>query len=210
VDHRASPAAASLAAVSRFSALRYLGQLRASYLLCEGDEGLVVIDQHAAHERLRFERLRRALAGGEAPAARLLVPRAVTLRPDRAALVAERAPWLAALGFVVEAFGPGGTLRVTAVPVGLEALDPAPLLDEVAGDLEGLPPTAPLSAAVDHLLATVACHGAVTFHQALDPAEARVLLEELDRQGVTGACPHGRPVSRLISFAELERLFQRR
>jgi DNA mismatch repair protein MutL len=194
----------------RYAALRYLGQLRASYLLCEGEEGLVVIDQHAAHERLRFERLRAARAGREPAALRLLVPRAVTLRPDRAAVVAERAPWLAALGLEVEPFGPTGTLLVTAVPVPLASLDPAPLLEEVASDLEGLAPAAPLEAVLDHLLATLACHGAVTFRQALDPAEAQGLLADLDRFGVTGACPHGRPVSRLIGFGELERLFQRR
>ncbi len=92
----------------------------------------------------------------------------------------------------------------------LASVDPAPLLEEVASDLEGLAPAAPLEAALDHLLATLACHGAVTFRQALDPAEAQGLLADLDRFGVTGACPHGRPVSRLIGFGELERLFQRR
>ncbi len=194
----------------RYAALRYLGQLRASYLLCEGEEGLVIVDQHAAHERLRFERLRQARVGREAAALRLLVPRAVTLRPDRAALVAERAAWLAALGFEVEPFGPTGTLLVKALPVALAGLDPAPLLEEVASDLEGLAPAAPIEAALDHLLATLACHGAVTFRQALDVAEARTLLDDLDRFGVTGACPHGRPVSRLIGFGELERLFARR
>ncbi len=197
-------------AAGRFVGLRYIGQLRASYLLCEGEEGLVVVDQHAAHERLRFERLRRAIADGTPAAARLLVPRAVTLRADRAALVAERAAVLASLGLEVEPFGPMGTLRVTAVPLGLEAHDPAPLLEAVADDLEGLSPAQPLEAARDHLLATVACHGAVTFRQALDPAEARALLSDLDRFAVTGACPHGRPVSRLIGFGELERLFDRR
>ncbi|HEY8370999.1 MAG TPA: hypothetical protein VIM86_16980 [Thermodesulfobacteriota bacterium] len=195
---------------SRFAALRYIGQLRASYLLCEGREGLVVIDQHAAHERLRFERLRRALAEGRTPAVRLLVPRAVTLRADRAALVVERAGALADLGLEVEPFGPVGTLRVTAVPMGLETLDPGPLLESVAEDLEGLSPARSIEEARDHLLATVACHGAVTFRQALDPLEATALLADLDRYEVTGACPHGRPVSRLIGFAELERLFDRR
>jgi DNA mismatch repair protein MutL len=194
----------------RFAGLRYIGQLRASYLLCEGDDGLVVVDQHAAHERLRFERLGRALAEGRPPAARLLVPRAVTLRADRAALVVERAGALASLGLEVEPFGPVGTLRVTAVPMGLEALDPGPLLESVADDLEGLSSAESLEEARDHLLATVACHGAVTFRQALDPIEARALLGDLDRFEVTGACPHGRPVGRLIGFAELERLFDRR
>lgn len=201
---------AAPAPAGRFAGLRYIGQLRASYLLCEGEAGLVVLDQHAAHERLRFERLRRAMVEGAPRAAPLLVPRAVTLRADRAALVAEQAPALADLGLEVEPFGPAGTLRVTAVPLGLEGLDPGPLLESVADDLDGLSPAAPLEAARDHLLATVACHGAVTFHQALDPAEARALLADLDRFEVTGACPHGRPVSRLVTFGELERLFDRR
>ncbi|HEX7128395.1 MAG TPA: DNA mismatch repair endonuclease MutL [Thermodesulfobacteriota bacterium] len=203
-------AAATPAHGSRFAGLRYIGQLRASYLLCEGREGLVVVDQHAAHERLRFERLRRALAEGRPRAVRLLVPRAVTLRADRAALVVERAGALADVGLEVEPFGPIGTLRVTAVPIGLETLDPGPLLESVAEDLEGLSPARSLEDARDHLLATVACHGAVTFRQALDPLEAGALLADLDRYEVTGACPHGRPVSRLIGFAELERLFDRR
>lgn len=201
---------AAPAPAGRFAGLRYIGQLRASYLLCEGEAGLVVLDQHAAHERLRFERLRRAMVEGAPRAAPLLVPRAVTLRADRAALVAEQAPALADLGLEVEPFGPAGTLRVTAVPLGLEGLDPGPLLESVADDLDGLSPAAPLEAARDHLLATVACHGAVTFRQALDPAEARALLADLDRFEVTGACPHGRPVSRLVTFGELERLFDRR
>lgn len=204
------PADGEAAPRLRYAALRYLGQLRASYLLCEGDDGLVIIDQHAAHERLRFERLRQARAGREPAALRLLMPRAVTLRPDRAALVAERAGWLAGLGLEVEPFGPAGTLLVKAVPAPLAGLDPAPILEEVATDLEGVAPAAPIEAALDHLLATLACHGAVTFRQVLDAAEAQTLLTDLDRFGVTGACPHGRPVSRLIGFNELERLFQRR
>ncbi|HEX7125443.1 MAG TPA: DNA mismatch repair endonuclease MutL [Thermodesulfobacteriota bacterium] len=195
---------------ARYAALRYLGQVRASYLVCEGEDGLVIIDQHAAHERLRFERLRAARAGREPAALRLPVPRTVTLRPDRAALVVERAPWLAALGLEVEPFGPAGTVRVTAVPAPLASLDPAPLLEDVAADLQGLAPAAPLAAALDRLLATLACRGAVTFGRALDPGEVRRLLADLDRFVVTGACPHGRPVSRVIDFAALERLFRRR
>jgi DNA mismatch repair protein MutL len=195
---------------ARFAGLRYLGQLRASYLLCEGEAGLVVVDQHAAHERLRFERLRRARAAAGPVSTPLLVPRTVALRSDRAALVVERAPVLAAVGLVLEPFGPGGTLRVTAVPLGLEREDPAPLLDAVAADLEGAAPDAAVDELVAHLLATVACHGAVTFRQALRPDEARALLADLDRYEVTGACPHGRPVSRLVRFDDLERLFQRR
>jgi DNA mismatch repair protein MutL len=193
----------------RYAALRYLGQVAASYLVCAGDEGLVIVDQHAAHERLRFERLREA-RGGRAQGLRLLVPRPVTLRADRAALVAERAAWLAELGLEVEPFGPAGTLLVKAVPAPLANLDPAPLLEDVAADLEGLSPGAPLATALDHLIATLACHGAVTFRQELDPREAERLLADLDRFGVAGACPHGRPVSRLVDLAELERLFRRR
>ncbi len=194
----------------RYATLRYLGQARASYLVCEGDDGLVIIDQHAAHERLRFERLRAARAGREPSALRLVVPRTVTLRPDRAALVAERASWLAALGFEIEPFGPTGTVMVKAIPAPLASLDPTRLLEDVAADLEGLTPAAPLTAALDRLLAALACHGAVTSGQALDPEQVQRLLTDLDRFAITGACPHGRPVSRLISFAELERLFQRR
>lgn len=195
---------------TRYATLRYLGQVRASYLVCEGDDGLVIVDQHAAHERLRFERLRAAQAGREPSALKLVVPRTVALRPDQAALVAERASWLATLGFEVEPFGPTGTVLVKAVPAPLASLDPTALLEDVAADLEGLTSAAPLEAALDRLLATLACHGAVTFGRALDHEQAQRLLTDLDRFAVTGACPHGRPVSRLIDFAELERLFQRR
>jgi DNA mismatch repair protein MutL len=203
------PAPPAPAPGPRFASLRYIGQLRASYLLCEGEAGLVIVDQHAAHERLRFERMRRARLDGRPPAARLLVPRTVAMRPDRASVVTERAALLSALGLEVARFGPGGTLLVTAVPAGLEALDPAPLLEAVADDVDGVGPGVPVDEAADHLLATIACHGAVTFGQALDPTEARALLDDLDRFAVTGACPHGRPVSRVVGFGDLERLFQR-
>jgi DNA mismatch repair protein MutL len=190
----------------RFADLPLIGQLLATYLLLEAPDGLVLIDQHAAHERVLFERLRAAWRERAVPRQALLLPVTVELSPDRAARVAEAG--LDRIGFDVEPFGEG-VLAVRAIPAELSGHDPAALLREVADQLA--PGAGDLRApeAVDRLFASLACHAARRAGERLDPREQRALLAALDAIPWAPTCPHGRPVAVPLSRAELERRFAR-
>ncbi len=201
--------------VSSFGSLRLLGQLRASYLLAEAEEGLLVVDQHAAHERVLYERLRSSwLASGVARQG-LLTPVTVSLPPRAVAALEEEAEVLARLGFEVEAFGEGAVL-VRAIPAELTGHDAAELVGELAVALEeverggrsdeGATRWLPV---LDRLFATLACHSARRFGDRLPEAEQRAILEGLDAIPWAPTCPHGRPVAILIQAEDLERRFRR-
>ena len=193
--------------VPRFADLRVLGQLARTYLLCEGAGELVIIDQHAAHERVTLHRLQQArrerLGGGQ----RLLTPALVELTAARAAALAPHAPLLARYGLEVEPFG-GDSVVVKQVPEALTGADPQRLLEDVADDLAQGGDGRPADALVEHLLNTMACHTSVRAGQTLSPYEMRELLRSLDQVDFE-VCAHGRPVSIRISPAELERRFHR-
>jgi DNA mismatch repair protein MutL len=190
----------------RFVELPLLGQILATYLLLETPDGLVLVDQHAAHERVLFERLRAAWRAHGVARQALLLPATVELSPDRAARLAEAD--LAPLGFDVEPFGEG-VVAVRAIPAELSGQDPAALLREIA-DLLG-PGGTGLRApdAVERLFASLACHAARRAGERLNPAEQRALLAALDAIPWAPTCPHGRPVAVPISRAEIERRFGR-
>ena len=191
-----------------FHGLRYLGQLHRTYLVCEGAEGLVLIDQHAAHERINYQRLRKAAAQ---PAQPLLVPHIVQLPPAAAARIAEAAPLLAEIGVEVDSMG-GASAAVKALPKALAQLDeralPA-LLSDLAEELGAHGRGESLERLRDALLARAACHGSVRAHDALAPGEAQALLDALDQTDYGARCAHGRPVVAEWSEAEIERRFGR-
>jgi DNA mismatch repair protein MutL len=221
---RGEPAPAALpglasapAARLRFGDLPLIGQLLATYLVLETREGLLLVDQHAAHERVLYERLREQWRGGAVEGQGLIVPEPVVLDPARCAALAEAAPELARLGFDLEPFG-GDAVAVRAVPALLAERDPAGLVRDLADRLAagssaggvgdagfGLP----LDAA-DRVFASLACHAARRKGDLLDPREQRALLDAVDAIPWAPTCPHGRPVAVPFELAEIERRFARR
>ncbi len=193
-----------------FSRLRPLGQVLRLYLVCAGEEGLVLIDQHAAHERVAFERLRRQAAEGVVQRQQLLFPEIVDLPPSQLSVLEERAAELLRYGVEVEPVGPG-RFAVRAVPAALEGSDAAALVRDLLDELLGLgdvPGTAGKDAEA-RILSRCACHAVVRAGDALDLVEARSLLVALDEVDFGANCPHGRPVYHVLSEAELGRFFHR-
>ena len=186
------------------------GQVAATYIVAEAEDGLVIVDQHAAHERLVLERMRRATGEntGVAPQA-LLIPEVVELdEPDCDRLEAAAAD-LAALGLEVERFGPSAML-VRATPAPLGATDVRGLLTDLAGELAELGQALSLRDKLDHVAATIACHGSVRAGRILSVAEMNALLREMEVTPRSGQCNHGRPTWVKLGHGEIEKLFGRR
>jgi DNA mismatch repair protein MutL len=203
------PAAAP--APLRFADLRPLGSLLATYLVLESKDGLLLVDQHAAHERVLYERLRAGWRERSIESQRLLAPQTIALAPGQAAGLAERAAAAASYGFELEAFG-ADTVLVRAVPALLCERDPAALvrsLIDVWLEEESAPDPGDAGAA-DAIFASLACHAARRKGELLPPAEQRALLDALDAIPWAPTCPHGRPVAVPLPLAEIERRFGRR
>jgi DNA mismatch repair protein MutL len=192
-----------------FRTLGYVGQLHRTYLVCEGADELVLIDQHAAHERVAYARLRAAHDRREVRRQRLLFPQPIELDEASASAAADRRAVLESLGFEVERIGPR-EVRVQAVPEALRKADAKPLLADVLGQLaEERDPTHASIEVLDHVLATMACHSVVRAGDVLGRAEALALLEQLDDVDLRSHCPHGRPVMLRMALPEIERRFGR-
>ncbi|HXT96561.1 MAG TPA: DNA mismatch repair endonuclease MutL [Polyangia bacterium] len=190
-----------------FGALNYVGQIHRTYLVCEARDALVLIDQHAAHERVVYGRLKAAHARRQIPQQRLLFPIPVEVGETAAAAAAHDV--LGSLGFEVAPHAPG-VVMLHALPEPLKDADPKPLLREVLGELsEGTPLAGGDLERVDHLLATVACHSVVRAGDLVERAEALALLAQLDEVDLRSHCPHGRPVMLRMPLTELERRFGR-
>ncbi len=182
-------------------------QLHDTYIIAQTVSGIVLVDQHAAHERLVYERLKTAAAGAGIAAQALLVPQIVELAADETARILHAAPDLARLGLEVEAFG-GGAICVRATPALLGPCDAGALLRDVADGLaEGADP---LRGRIDAVLSRMSCHGSVRAGRRMTPAEMNALLREMEATPRSGQCNHGRPTSIALSLAEIERLFGRR
>ena len=197
-----------------FSQLRYLGQLDLTYLACEGDGELVLIDQHAAHERVELARLRErhACGAGEPRVAvqSMLFPVTLEATPSQLELVARVGGVLAQVGFEVEPFG-AATLAVKAVPAGIRHGDPAQLLRRLLADWAeaGVPGEAELEARLDGLLGAIACHSVVRAGDRLGASEAETLLRSLDGVDLSLPAPHGRAVLLRLPLSEIGRRFGR-
>ncbi len=193
-----------------FGSLRYVGQHARTYLLCEAPGGaLVVVDQHASHERLLFHRLREAWRARKLAVQPLLIPQVVTLPPAPARALESAVDELHTLGLDVEPFG-GDAFAVKGAPAALGGADLTALLCDLAQQLEQVERGSAIDEAVHDLLATMACHSAVRAKQDLGVEEARALLEGLDAVDFKARCPHGRPVVFEIPLADLERRVGRR
>ncbi|UWZ78461.1 DNA mismatch repair endonuclease MutL [Geoalkalibacter halelectricus] len=191
-----------------FQNLRYIGQYRNSYLLCQDGDDLVLVDQHAAHERIRFEQLREGYRRGTPARQALLFPLVVEFDFKGAAVLAEHLDLLTKFGFDVEAFG-GKAFAVKALPAQLAEADVERLLRDVVGDLEQVGKSGAAEDVLDDFLMRLACHGVVRANQSLAPAEAQALLKALDGVDFKAHCPHGRPVQVRLGLTEIERLFRR-
>jgi DNA mismatch repair protein MutL len=185
-----------------------LGQFRDTFIIAIDDEGIAIVDQHVAHERVLFERTMERLTTGRLESQRLLEPLLLELPPGARQALADHAADLDRLGFEVEAFG-GDAVRVSAVPavIGREAIDAT--VRALAQDLDGFDRGAPLDAALKRLAATIACHAAVKANDRLTYEKMVHILEELRATAYSTICPHGRPVMLRITRREIEKNFQR-
>jgi DNA mismatch repair protein MutL len=205
-------AASSASGPLRFGDLRLLGSLLATYLVVEGKQGLLLVDQHAGHERVLYERLREAWRRREIESQLLLVPLTLAASPGEVARLAERLDAARALGFDLEPFGED-TLLVRAVPAVLAGRDPGSLVrglleSWLENDVASGPARSPEAA--DRLFASLACHAARRKGELLPEAEQRALLDALDAIPWAPTCPHGRPVAVPFELSEIERRFARR
>jgi DNA mismatch repair protein MutL len=188
--------------------LRLIGQIGGAYLVAEGPDGLYLVDQHAAHERVLFEKLLRAHEEKRPASQALLTPSTVTLPPEAALLLASQLPVLQHLGFGVEEFGPN-TFQVRAVPAVLGGGEPTAALRAVVEDFEE--DETPLQGEIEKKLAARVCKRmAVKAGQALTVEEQRALIEDLEACDSPRTCPHGRPTMIHLSVEMLERQFGRR
>ncbi len=185
-----------------------LAQLHGAYVLAQNEEGLVVVDMHAAHERITYERLKRAFGGEGVRAQPLLVPVTVAVGRQQADLAEERADTLRSLGLEVDRLGED-RLVVRQVPAMLARADAARLLTDVLEDLERCGAGAIVEERGNELLATMACHGSVRANRRLTLEEMNALLRDMERTERSGQCNHGRPTWMPLSLGELDRLFQR-
>ncbi|WP_421838710.1 DNA mismatch repair endonuclease MutL [Novosphingobium sp.] len=186
------------------------GQIAATYIVAEAEDGLVLVDQHAAHERLVLERLRAAGAGeGTAPAQALLLPEVVELDEPSCDRLEEAASELAAYGLALERFGPAAML-VRGVPAVLKGGDVQALVRDVADDLAKNGAALLLGEKRDLVLATMACHGSVRAGRVLSVAEMNALLREMEVTPRSGQCNHGRPTWIKLAHGDIEKLFGRK
>jgi len=185
------------------------GQVAATYIVAEAKDGLVIVDQHAAHERLVLERMRAARKGGSVARQALLIPEVVELDEADCDRLDGAANELADMGLELERFGPT-TMLVRAVPAALGKTDAASLLADLAGEIAELGGPLSLRDKLDLVAATIACHGSVRAGRVLSVAEMNALLREMEVTPRSGQCNHGRPTWVKLGHAEIEKLFGRK
>ncbi|WP_297511146.1 DNA mismatch repair endonuclease MutL [uncultured Caulobacter sp.] len=184
-------------------------QVHETYIVAQTRDGMVIVDQHAAHERLVYERMKGEMAAGGVARQTLLLPEVVDLDPAEAERVVARADELASLGLVVESFGPGAVL-VRETPALLGKTDAAALVRDIADDLAENGAALALKERLEEVCSTMACHGSVRAGRRLNAAEMNALLREMEATPHSGQCNHGRPTYVELKLADIEKLFGRR
>jgi DNA mismatch repair protein MutL len=196
------------AAVDAVRPMIPLGQFRDTYIIAIDDEGIAIVDQHVAHERVLFEQAMEKLTGGRLPAQRLLHPVVLELPPAQRDALASHRGDLDRLGFEIEEFG-GTALRVCGVPALIGTDEAGAAVRALAQDLEGFDRGGRVEDALRRIAATVACHAAVKANDRLTFEKMAHILDELRRTAYSSVCPHGRPVVLRLSRREIEKNFQR-
>ena len=208
----AEPAAVAVAAGSAepgyFSSLSVIGQFNAAYILCQQGTDLVLIDQHAAHERVAFERLKGEFVGKQVDCQGLLFPETMELSFRESAALLEHSDELARLGFALEEFG-GNTWLLKGVPQILAGTEYLRVIRDILEELGSLGRSRTFSDVQEDILARVACHSVVRGRRTLTQAEIVALFVQMDHTDFSSNCPHGRPVLQRITLAEMEKMFKR-
>jgi DNA mismatch repair protein MutL len=185
-----------------------LGQFRDTFIIAIDDEGVAIIDQHVAHERVLFERVMETLTAGRLESQRLLTPILIDMSAAQRQALAEHTATLDRFGLEIEEFG-GDSLRLSAVPAILDPAECEAAVRALGEDLEGLDRGSGVQEALRRIAATMACHAAVKANYPLTMEKMRFILEELRRTAYSSVCPHGRPVVLRMSRREIEKNFQR-
>lgn len=196
------------APVPYFSSLSVIGQFHSEYILCQSGTDLVIIDQHAASERVAYQRLKQQYLSGGVESQRLLFPETLELTFSEVAAAQRFQVELAGIGFELEPFG-GATMMVSAVPRLAERGNAIGLVREIVSDLAQLGTSAAFQELLDGLLARIACHSVVRGIHQLEGRQISELLRSMDETEFAASCPHGRPVSHVITLADLEKIFKR-
>lgn len=185
-----------------------IAQLHGIYILAQAPDGLIMVDMHAAHERTTYERMKAALADGGIASQPLLMPLTVNVSTAEADVLEEHAPLLRKAGLDVERSGPAG-IQVRALPAFLRAKDVDALIGRIGADLVANGTSRGVEDALNEVLGTIACHGAVRAHRNLTVPEMNALLREMERTVRSDQCNHGRPTWTFVSMGDLDRMFLR-
>jgi DNA mismatch repair protein MutL len=184
-------------------------QFHDNYIVAQTKSGIVLVDQHAAHERLVYERLKRERAGKGIATQPLLVPQVIDLEPSDVERLSDAQALLAKSGLVLEPFGDGAVL-LREIPAALGQAEMAGVVKDIADELAELGETTAVDERINHVLATMACHNSVRSGRKLKPDEMNALLREMEVTPNSGQCNHGRPTFVELKLADIERLFGRR
>ena len=191
-----------------FSSLTIIGQFHSEYILCQAESELVIIDQHAASERVAYQRLKQQCQAGTIESQRLLFPETLELSFSEVAVAIKFNADMASIGFELEPFG-GTTIMVSAAPRIVARKNPLLLIRDLLADLMSFGTSAAFTEALDSLLSRIACHSVIRGAHLLDNRQIKELLQQMDQTDFAASCPHGRPVSHVLTLAELQKIFKR-
>ncbi len=192
-----------------YSSLKVIGQLGELYIVCASQNGMVLVDQHAAHERINYEKVKKAYAkSGALDAQEMLVPETVEFSPYEAGLIERHGEEIKRLGLRVENFGDNAFI-IRSTPAILNNIDCASLLKDIASEIADVGMEKSISERIDRAISTIACHSSIRANQGLDAQKMEALLQGLDHSDFPHSCPHGRPVAREVTFYEIEKMFKR-
>jgi DNA mismatch repair protein MutL len=183
-------------------------QVHENYIIAQTETGLIIVDQHAAHERLVYERLKRQRDENGVAAQALLIPEIVDLSEDDARLLLDHAEALGQLGLTIEPFG-GGAIAVRETPAVLGEVNATALLKDILDELHDLGDSQRLQSKIDAVLSRMSCHGSIRSGRRMRPDEMNALLREMERTPLSGQCNHGRPTYVELKLSDIERLFGR-
>lgn len=192
-----------------YSSLKIIGQIRELYIICASENAMVLVDQHAAHERINYEKLKSAyLERKGLEIQELLVPEVVEFPPYESSLIERHLNDFESLGFRIEEFGKGSFV-VRSAPALLKNVDSAGLLKDVISEIASGGKEESISEKIDLVIATMACHSSITANFELNLQEMKALLAELDQMEFPHSCPHGRPVAQELTYYDIEKMFKR-